>query len=187
MNITSGFFAVNATDGWGTVVECVSRNLTLGPAALLQLGQDRPPVASFVVEQMRLIARRPVTFNANLSYDPDGDALNLTWDLGDGTDPVATSEGSIVHVYLESGEYQVVLNVTDGQSAVTQTMRVTVEKAPGAIGAPSGEWLPAALLVMAMAVGIVGAVCVAFVARAPRSEGPAPPGRSIRKTDQESR
>jgi hypothetical protein len=186
MNITSGIFAVNATDGWGTVVECVSRNVTLGPAALLQPGQDLPPVASFAVEQMRLIERRPTTFNANLSYDPDGDALNLTWDFGDGTDPVTTSERSIVHVYLGSGKYNVVLRVTDGQSTVEKTMLVTVEMTPPAIDARRGEWLPTALLLMAIAVGMVGAVYVVFAAKAPRSERPAPPGRTIRKRGRDS-
>ena len=111
------------------------------------------------------MARGPVTFNANSSYDPDGDALDLTWDFGDGTDTVTTANRSIIHVFLQRGAYFVSLNVTDGHGAVNRTLPVIVEDPLPAVGGPRAGWLPTALLFMALVVVMVGAVYVAFALR----------------------
>ncbi|UCH90082.1 MAG: PKD domain-containing protein [Thermoplasmata archaeon] len=51
-----------------------------------------------------------VTFDASLSYDPDGVIVNYTWDFGDGNlgyDEIMT------HQYLDDGTYKVKLTVKD--------------------------------------------------------------------------
>ncbi len=57
----------------------------------------------------------------DISFDPDGDIVALTWDFGDGAPPLQEGEdgGEPVHTYPAAGTYQVKLIVTDsaGHSA----------------------------------------------------------------------
>ncbi len=53
-----------------------------------------------------------VRFTAPLVTDPDGDYITFTWDLGDGTDAVSGKYAN--HTYEKSGNYSVILSVTDG-------------------------------------------------------------------------
>ena len=69
---------------------------------------------------------KPIIFNASESSDPDGAIVSYTWDFGDGnittgTDPI------IIHVYVNVGNYIVILNVTDNQGLWnTTTAKITV-------------------------------------------------------------
>ncbi len=66
-----------------------------------------------------------VNFNASNSSDPDGDNLSYTWDFGDGT--TATGE-NISHTYLNTGNYNVVLVVSDGNGGIdTETTVIIVQ------------------------------------------------------------
>ena len=65
-----------------------------------------PPVANFNYSVNDLT----VTFDASESYDPNGNVVNYTWDLGDGN----SSYGEVIeHTYGEEKVYTVVLTVTD--------------------------------------------------------------------------
>ncbi len=64
-----------------------------------------------------------VRFDGTASSDPDGDAITLTWDFGDGSAPVGGSAPS--HVYADNGSYRVTLTVSDG--ALTSTGTTTAE------------------------------------------------------------
>jgi len=73
-----------------------------------------------------------ITFNASLSYDPDGYITNYLWNLGDGS----TKTGQIVyHSYAENKKYVVVLTVTDNDTKTDEETRadVYVEKRDVAI------------------------------------------------------
>ena len=52
-----------------------------------------------------------IQFDGSGSSDPDGDALNFTWDFGDGS---GASEMMPTHTYASAGDFQVTLLVNDG-------------------------------------------------------------------------
>ena len=71
---------------------------------------NAPPVSSFLTHPSspREIDT-VITFNST-SYDPDGDIINWTWDLGDGT---FTFGEIITHTYTSKGVYNITLTVSD--------------------------------------------------------------------------
>lgn len=102
---------------WSNTMGCVAR---IGPTP------------SFTAPAHGYVGR-PVSFNADGSYDLSGQLAAYAWDYGDGS-PLDTRDGSTTeHLYLQPGEYQVSLTVTDGAGpadASTQTQPVTIEIAP---------------------------------------------------------
>jgi pyridoxine 4-dehydrogenase len=107
-----------------------------GPAA--PTGPNRDPVASFTTS----FSGTEVTFDAGISFDPDGDPLAYAWDFGDG----ASASGVVaVHRYTEPGAFVAELTVSDGRGGVdTATATVPVGEVAGDLavlgGAPSGPW-----------------------------------------------
>ncbi len=68
----------------------------------------------------------PLAFSATAT-DADGDALQYTWDFGDGS----TGTGALVeHAYDASGTYTAVVTVSDGLDTTTGTVTVTVKGKP---------------------------------------------------------
>ncbi len=65
--------------------------------------------------------------------DADGDALDYTWDFGDGT---AGLGASVTKTYAAPGVYIVNVVVSDGQASETQSVNLIVEDAP-----PTGTFL----------------------------------------------
>ena len=91
----------------GTLAEA-SMNVQVGE------GDGRTPLASFVSDPVDGSGAAPlnISFDATGTTDPDNDVseLNYAWDFGDGN----TDSGvSATHTYAQTGEYQVVLTVTD--------------------------------------------------------------------------
>ncbi|MCZ3386261.1 MAG: phytase, partial [Actinomycetia bacterium] len=86
---------------------------------------NRPPAA---VPNTATCTDLVCTFDASMSWDPEGDALTYTWDLGDGTQ----AEGSSVeHTYVQPGTYQVTVEARDVLGAVdTATVTLEVTLAP---------------------------------------------------------
>jgi PKD repeat protein len=79
-----------------------------------------------------------VGFDGRASSDPDGDALTLTWDFGDGSAPVVGPAPS--HVYADNGTYTVTLSVSDGEltsSATTVADIANVAPAVSDLGSSS--------------------------------------------------
>jgi probable HAF family extracellular repeat protein len=71
--------------------------------------------------------------------DPDGDALNYSWDLGDGTTASGATPPS-AHTYADNGSYDISLTVSDGKGgSVTETSTATISNA-----APTATWSPPA-------------------------------------------
>jgi PKD repeat protein len=82
---------------------------------------NRLPVAAFDAAPRDGYAPLDVRFNANLTYDPDGDGLRFEWTFGDG----ATGTGRATdHTYGE-GSYTVLLRAIDshgGEGVATTTI-----------------------------------------------------------------
>lgn len=82
--------------------------------------------------------RQPETFYATFSASLDGrehpgeeivftayaahaeGEVSYSWDFGDGTDPVVTTEPSVAHTYADGGLYTVTLTATSGSATFTQ-------------------------------------------------------------------
>jgi endoglucanase len=69
------------------------------------------PIAAFT----RTANGLTVTFDGSNSDDPDGQVINYSWNLGDGT--VVTGQ-TVTHTYLDDGEVTVTLTVTDNRDAI---------------------------------------------------------------------
>jgi PKD domain-containing protein/VCBS repeat protein/Big-like domain-containing protein len=65
----------------------------------------------------------PVHFDGRGSSDPDGDALAMTWDFGDGTSGVGAEPA---HAYEAEGVFQVSLRVSDGFESATDGTTATI-------------------------------------------------------------
>jgi len=76
------------------------------------------PIVDFTYE----IEGMNVTFNASMSYDPDGNILSYEWDFGDGN--VKTTTSPIVNHTYSPGTYTVTLTVTDNDGLKNSTSKV---------------------------------------------------------------
>jgi sialate O-acetylesterase len=87
---------------------------------------NEPPVAQFTYATNGLT----VSLDASSSYDPDGEVVGFSWNLGDGTP--ASDLIEVYHEYASAGDYAIVLTVTDDQGATGQTERtITVGSSGG--------------------------------------------------------
>jgi len=87
------------------------------------------PHAEFTYSPLTPYTGETVTFNATLSYDPDGWIVSYAWDFGDST----TGSGNITtHSYADDGVYKVVLNVTDndGLSSIASANITVLNRSP---------------------------------------------------------
>jgi len=76
---------------------------------------NNAPTAYFVADQYYVEPGETVTFDGTGSYDPDGDSLTYEWKLGDGT--VIGTDPIISYIFVTSGDFQVILTVTDDDPA----------------------------------------------------------------------
>ncbi len=80
-----------------------------------------PKIVSYIPEE--IIVGKTVWFEASDSIDPENDKLEFIWDFGDGTKVDLASPS---HIYLNPGEYTVILTITDGINVVSQEKKVFV-------------------------------------------------------------
>ncbi|MCD8482396.1 MAG: PKD domain-containing protein [Verrucomicrobia bacterium] len=76
------------------------------------------PVAQIIASETSVVAGTQVVLDASTSFDPDDDAIEFHWQLGDGnsaTGPIVT------HRYTKAGLYNPVLIVTDARGRVTSS------------------------------------------------------------------
>ena len=78
--------------------------------------EQQPPIANFTYYPENPVVNQTITFNASLSYDPDGTVVNYEWGFGDGN-VTNTTEETINHSYSEARSYEVTLTVTDDDGA----------------------------------------------------------------------
>lgn len=84
---------------------------------------NEPPVAVVKAEHTSGTIPLEVSFKGNNSYDPDGTTLRFHWDFGDGT---TSTRRNPQHKYQRTGNFLVVLTVTDSSSLSTQSLPVEV-------------------------------------------------------------
>ncbi|WP_176371576.1 PKD domain-containing protein [Desulfosediminicola flagellatus] len=88
----------------------------------LSLDSNTAPVAIFTADPTLGNAPLEVTFNASMSYDPDGDGsiVSYEWDYDDGTGSGAATS----HTYNAPGIYNVSLTVTDDDGFSDTTSQI---------------------------------------------------------------
>ncbi len=93
---------------------------------------NQPPQAKFSISDSTVDTGDVVEFDADQSYDDDGQVEDFHWEFGDGTDDY----GEVVdHEYDDAGTYEVTLTVTDDDGATdSQTDTVEVEDGSGGGG-----------------------------------------------------
>jgi len=89
---------------------------------------NTPPTAQMTITPAIAHVSEDIVFNASGSTDPDGDSLSYSWEFGDGS----TAGGvKVVHAYSSTGNYDVILTVTDIHGAMgTDTGTVSVTEVP---------------------------------------------------------
>ena len=88
-------------------------------------GDNQPPKAVAEASPTDTTTDAEVTFDASGSTDPDDDAGSLTydWEFGDGD---SGSGETVGHTYGSAGEYTAELSVSDGESAETDEVTVSI-------------------------------------------------------------
>ena len=98
--------------------------LCLGLAGCLSPKSNYPPVLVLEVLPREGYAPLEVVFDASESFDPEGGALTIQWDFGDGE--TATGE-TATHSYPSKGEYQLRVTATDLEGeTITETVTINV-------------------------------------------------------------
>jgi hypothetical protein len=108
----------------------LSSTKTLTAVYTTALPPNQPPVALFNYYPVEPKAGEEVTFDASASYDPDGAVVFYEWDWnGDGDYDSYTTSPTMTFWWMEDGNYQVRLRVTDDRGAVNITSKeITVSK-----------------------------------------------------------
>jgi len=90
---------------------------------------NRSPVAVFTESAESVYVNVTISFNASLSYDPDGSIFSYFWTFGDGTNATGMTT---THYYTALGNYTVTLTVTDddGATASASATKFVVENLP---------------------------------------------------------
>ena len=92
------------------------------------LSVTEPLCAEFTYSPVFPKAEELITFNATLSYSPNGYIASYTWNFGDGNITNLTND-IITHLYSSEGTYSVTLTVTD-DDGVTNSTTKTILVAP---------------------------------------------------------
>lgn len=93
---------------------------------------NEPPIAALLATPLSGRQPLPVTLDASVSYDPDGEIVDWSLDPGDGSPPL-TGTGTppaVDHTYTQAGTYTAVLRVVDDKgSSDSAVAEITVRRA----------------------------------------------------------
>jgi hypothetical protein len=98
-----------------------------------------PPDAQFIMNTSSGVAPLTVTFDASSSSD-DGQIANYQWNFGDGGAPA--SGRTAMHVYNQTGNFNVTLSVTDDGGLSASTAKPVVVTAATAAPPSGAIWQP---------------------------------------------
>lgn len=98
---------------------------------------NRPPAITLTLPES-LTERTAGTFGAAVS-DPDGDAVTVSWDFGDGGTGTGTA---LSHRYTRAGTYTVIATASDGVAEQNVQGSVAVTPRPSPTGVVVNEALP---------------------------------------------
>jgi outer membrane protein assembly factor BamB len=87
--------------------------------------ENKYPIANAGPNQNATV-NQIVNFTGSSSYDPDGDPLTYNWDFGDGITSGWQSNPNASHSYSSTGNYNVILTVTDGEDQHNDTCVIHV-------------------------------------------------------------
>lgn len=84
---------------------------------------NKPPVA-VITSLNNVFVNEEITFDGQISYDPDGFLMSYEWSFGDGT---TAAVATLTHRYSRAGVYPVVLTIIDNNGAIdTDRTSVTI-------------------------------------------------------------
>lgn len=96
--------------------------------------RSKPPLAAFTADPYPEVELgKPVSFDAQNSYDPDGTIANYVWSFGDGT-WWETDQPTITHTYQAVGEYSVQLVVEDDYGDRSEPVLLRIRVVPKGCG-----------------------------------------------------
>jgi PKD repeat protein len=133
-NVVSSFPVIAGTaskqTGGNAVIYVASSDWKLHAISSPRHGSDTndPPLASAGPDQTATVGH-VVGFNGSAS-DQNPDVLSFTWDFGDGKSAFGLTAH---HAYVTAGTYTATLTVSDGFSATTDALTVTVAPSGGTL------------------------------------------------------
>ena len=127
---------------------------------IIQLEPDQyPPVAQIEINLGENIINETISFDASGSYDFDGVIISYLWDFGDGNTSILVNP---LHSYTQSGNYTVILAVTDDDgltNAAAVTISIIANETVEPEEEPEERELPATCLII-LVVGAIVAIIV---------------------------
>ncbi|MEM4601918.1 MAG: PKD domain-containing protein, partial [Desulfurococcaceae archaeon] len=96
-----------------------------------QIPQNKPPVAKLSASATTIQTGDVVTFDASMSYDPEGSTLIYFFDYGDGSNSGWVSSPRITHKYTAIGVFYAKVKVKDSQgleSDWSQPIGISVQR-----------------------------------------------------------
>ena len=86
---------------------------------------NQAPTAKATISSYEGEAPHNINFTGSQSSDPDGSIISYLWDFGDGS---SSSDADVSHEYLNAGEFNTTLTVTDnlGASHLQQSLPISI-------------------------------------------------------------
>lgn len=114
----------------------------------------------------------PVVFDASGSYDTTSDMVKLifTFDPGDGSAPITSTESIVNHTYSLPGEYVVELTLSDGDDTVAITEVITIVEVHGDVSESGDDKVMVVVLVGVFVIMLLLAGLGAFLVLSRRAE-----------------
>jgi|GEM_PF-1231175 len=130
MHYGSHYFSTNGLPTITTIPpgQAIGQRGGLSQGDIISINQNYPavsPVAGLNQDAYSVFLGTPIFIDGRNSFDPQDQALQFDWDLGDGVS-IAQGEAFVTHLYNKRGKYIVTLTVTDPDANTDQQTAVAV-------------------------------------------------------------